>query len=107
MSSSPYPVAPRAHRYHTRSTTTAEDLPVVLLTPPWVLRVPKVKFEMAKRLLTQQPSNGPVTIAEGIPLEEYAKYIFTHPKLPVHICLIGGDVKAYEIPYSYAPQRSS
>ena len=70
------------------------------LTPPRVLRIQNEKFETAKRLLTQNPGHGPVTIAEGISLDEYANYISTHPKLPVNICLIGGNIEAYEIPYT-------
>lgn len=53
---------------------------------------------MAMELLVQQTSRCSITIAEeGILLQEYAEYISTHPKPPVHICLIGGNVNAYKI----------
>ena len=97
MTSFPSSVASRGHRYHTRSTTTDEELPAVQLNPR-VVQIRNATLERAKRHLIEQPNNGSVTIAERITLQEYAKYVSTHPKLGFHICLIDGDIKAYKIP---------
>ncbi|KAF9157199.1 hypothetical protein BGX20_004076 [Mortierella sp. AD010] len=62
------------------------------------LRLNQSQFNLAKKLLSDHPSKCPVTLAEGISLNEFSEYIDAHPKLPVRICLIEGSVVAYEYP---------
>ncbi|KAF9116175.1 hypothetical protein BGX27_004515 [Mortierella sp. AM989] len=91
---------PRYHPYNTRATTKSESSPTVpfALPPPNRLRIAKFQFEKAKYQLLSQPSNGPVTLAQGISLEVYSKYRSSHEDSPIHIRLVNGNVEAYEIP---------
>ncbi|KAF9342598.1 hypothetical protein BGX26_007209, partial [Mortierella sp. AD094] len=52
----------------------------------------------AKSQLLSQPSNGPVTLAQGISREVYSKYLSSHEDIPVRIRLMNGSVEAYEVP---------
>ncbi|KAF9100436.1 hypothetical protein BGX27_000409 [Mortierella sp. AM989] len=85
--------------YSTRSATKFVETPMVSLPPQEKrLRLNRNQFDHAKNLLRHHPNECPVTFTEGISLKEFSKYIDTHPKLPVRICLTEGSVVAYEYP---------
>ncbi|KAF9998792.1 hypothetical protein BGZ79_007547 [Entomortierella chlamydospora] len=103
--------ARRYHPYNTRTIarTRSESLPTVSTLPPTVpstltppkpnrLRITELQFEKARNQLLNQPSSGPVTLAQGISLEVYSKYLSSHEDLPVRTRLMDGNVEAYELP---------
>ncbi|KAF9090481.1 hypothetical protein BGX27_002252, partial [Mortierella sp. AM989] len=85
--------------YLTRSTTKAEETSTErsTLAPPKRLQIPKFLFEKAKSQLLSQPDSGPVILARDVSLKAHSNYCSTHEDLPIRICLVDGNVIAYEI----------
>ncbi|KAF9998209.1 hypothetical protein BGZ79_008114 [Entomortierella chlamydospora] len=89
-----------ASRYRALPIAKFEETSTEMLTlpPPKRLQIRKFQLDKAMGQLLSKPNNGPVILAQDVSLEMYSKYYSIHEALSLLVCLINGNVIAYEIP---------